>query len=76
MSLGKNSTGLITYLFENFWKIGTAKKKNNKNLSNDNWIFSKFDENTKAKSKYIPLKDKDWLSSRKEKIPEERKNMK
>lgn len=30
----------------------------------------------KPKSKCIPLKDKGWLSSRKEKIPEERKNMK
>lgn len=55
MSLGKNSTGLITYLFENFGKLEQQKKKNNKNLSNDNWIFSKFDENTKAKKQvYSP----------------------
>lgn len=54
MSLGKNSTGLITYLFENFGKL-EQQKKNNKNLSNDNWIFSKFDENTKAKKQvYSP----------------------
>ena len=48
VSLGKNSTGLITYLFENFGKLEQQKNKN-KNWSNDNWTFSKFDENTKAK---------------------------